>query len=338
MTQQTSPYLDIKYGWSYGESGWNSGMDENLLKFSFMFDGNLDSIVSSLPSVSNGKAYFLSTDNKIYFGVGGTYYFITTPKWFNLKIQSTGEQYLFDGTSLVLQPNLSSVNTRLTAVEASFAGLGTASTKNIADFSSPAQTTAAVNILRNDLLSSTGTDRVYKGAQTLTTVLDNKAAKGVNSDITQLLGLTVPLSPAQGGSGGIDVPTLAGTVSTNSTNIAALQAAQPLPANIIVASGSFNSTATPSLLNANNVTSITRTGAGDFVLTLSRNLKVGWKCICNSAGVSGSTWYNAMQVNPLQAGTAGNTVSLKGLQSTGTATLLDSPNGIAQFIIIGEWA
>ena len=33
MTQQTSPFLDVKYGWNYGESGWNTGMDENLVKF-----------------------------------------------------------------------------------------------------------------------------------------------------------------------------------------------------------------------------------------------------------------------------------------------------------------
>lgn len=111
-----------------------------------------------------------------------------------------------------------------------------------------------------------------------------------------------------------------------------------IAANQIIAGGTFTCVAPPVLTNANNITSITRTAAGDFIITLPNSLKSGWKCFCTAAGVSGSTWYNALQVNPLQAGTAGNTIYLKGLQSTGSVTLLDSPNGVAQFIIIGEWA
>jgi len=44
MTQQQSPWVEGAYGWSFGEGGWNVGMDSNLLKFSFLFDANLSSL------------------------------------------------------------------------------------------------------------------------------------------------------------------------------------------------------------------------------------------------------------------------------------------------------
>lgn len=100
MTQQTSPFLEGKFGWALGESNWNLGMDENLLKFSYMFDKNIDGIVSSLPAAVNGQAYFNTTDNRIYFAVGGSYTSTPTPKWFIFTLRTTGIPYQFDGTSL----------------------------------------------------------------------------------------------------------------------------------------------------------------------------------------------------------------------------------------------
>lgn len=100
MTQQTSPFLEGKFGWVLGESNWNLGMDENLLKFSYMFDRNIDGIVSSLPAVVNGTAYFNTTDNRIYFAVGGSYTSTPTPKWFIVTLRSSGIQYQFNGTTL----------------------------------------------------------------------------------------------------------------------------------------------------------------------------------------------------------------------------------------------
>jgi len=38
MSQQQAPWLETAYGWAYGENGWNTGMDSNLLKFSVLFD------------------------------------------------------------------------------------------------------------------------------------------------------------------------------------------------------------------------------------------------------------------------------------------------------------
>lgn len=108
MTQQTSPFLDAKFGWAQGESNWNFGMDENLLKFSYLFDRNIDGIVSSLPVAVNGEAYFLTTDNRIYYAVNGVFYSTPVPKWFVVTDSVSGQVYQFNGTTLVL---LKSVDT-----------------------------------------------------------------------------------------------------------------------------------------------------------------------------------------------------------------------------------
>lgn len=138
MTQQTAPFIEAKYGWNYGESGWNTGVDEDLLKYSFLFDRNIDQIVSSLPSAVSGKAYFLTTDNRLYFAVGTTYYSSPTPKWFTIYLRSTGAAYQFNGTSLNPVNSEGQVETRLSAIELTLSSLGTASTKNTEFFASQA--------------------------------------------------------------------------------------------------------------------------------------------------------------------------------------------------------
>lgn len=100
MPQKISPFVEGKYGWNFGESGWNIGMDENLLKFSYLFDSNIDAIVSILPSGANGVAYFLTTDNRVYFYINGSYFSTPVPKWYILYIKATGVAWQFDGTQL----------------------------------------------------------------------------------------------------------------------------------------------------------------------------------------------------------------------------------------------
>jgi hypothetical protein len=134
MPQQHSPWLEGAYGWNFGEGGWNSGMDQNLLKFSFMIDHNVDGIVSSLPAASNGQAYFLTTDNRLYFAVGTTWFSGPTPKWFEFKDRSTGNTYQFNGSSVVLINSPSQIDNRLDAVELTVAGLGTAAFEDIGFF------------------------------------------------------------------------------------------------------------------------------------------------------------------------------------------------------------
>jgi len=113
MAQQQSPWLEGAYGWNFGEAGWNTGMDSNLLKFSFMFDRNVDSIVASLPSAANGEAHFLTTDNRLYFAVGTTYFSTPTPKWFEFKEKSSGNTYQFNGTSVTQIDSPMELDTRL---------------------------------------------------------------------------------------------------------------------------------------------------------------------------------------------------------------------------------
>ena len=54
--------LELNYGWPYGESGWNSGMDENIVKLGFESRKRINGILSSPPSSpSNGDAYIVGT-------------------------------------------------------------------------------------------------------------------------------------------------------------------------------------------------------------------------------------------------------------------------------------
>lgn len=101
MVQKTSPFVEAKYGWDYGESGWNSGTDENFLKFGFLHDSNIDGIVSTLPPPINGSSYYLTTDKRVYFVVGSTYYSTPLPLWHGVTIRSTGVVWYFNGTTLV---------------------------------------------------------------------------------------------------------------------------------------------------------------------------------------------------------------------------------------------
>lgn len=109
MTQLTSPFAEVKFGWNLGESGWNLGMDENLLKFSFFIDGNIDGVVSSLPPEVNGRSYFNTQDNRVYYVVNSTYYSTPVPKWVMLTDRSTGSVYQFNGSTLDTIDSLASV-------------------------------------------------------------------------------------------------------------------------------------------------------------------------------------------------------------------------------------
>lgn len=117
MAQQTLPFIEGKFGWSLGESNWNLGMDENLAKFSFLFDRNLDGIVASLPAAVNGQAYFLTTDNRLYFAAGGIFYSSPTPKWFVVQLRTSGQYYQFNGVTLDAVSGFADIDTRLDAVE-----------------------------------------------------------------------------------------------------------------------------------------------------------------------------------------------------------------------------
>lgn len=135
MTQRTSPFVEFKWGWDLGESGWNSGMDENLLKLSALFNGSIDGIVSSLPPVVEGACYFLTTDNRVYYVVGGSYYSSPIPLWYELSLKSTGEKYQFNGTALTVVPS----PTELSELQDTVDSLGSAAFQPTSAFASTSQ-------------------------------------------------------------------------------------------------------------------------------------------------------------------------------------------------------
>jgi len=173
MTQKISPFLEGKYGWDFGESGWNSGMDENLLKFSFLFDGNVDSIVTTLPTATNSQSHFLTTDNRLYFSVNSQWYSSPTPKWHLLTIKLTGEVYRFDGTSLTLVPSSDDLDSRVVSLEASVASLGSAAYQDSTAFATPAALDV-VSAQANDFTTQyvTESENLQDGASQTTTVKD----------------------------------------------------------------------------------------------------------------------------------------------------------------------
>lgn len=62
MSSVTESNLGLNYGWAYGESGWNTGMDDNLVKLGFTSRNQVKGVLSAPPSTpSNGDAYIVGT-------------------------------------------------------------------------------------------------------------------------------------------------------------------------------------------------------------------------------------------------------------------------------------
>ena len=132
MSQKLSPFIESRYGWDFGESGWNLGMDDNILKFSFLFERNIDAIVETLPPVVNGKAYYLTTDKRLYFAVGGVYYSTPVPKWFRVVIRTSGEIWQFNGLDLELIPTPDALQQELaSAGGAALVGFGSSTVADL---------------------------------------------------------------------------------------------------------------------------------------------------------------------------------------------------------------
>ena len=168
MAQQQSPWLEGAYGWNFGEGGWNTGMDSNLLKFSFLFDRNVDSIVASLPSAVNGQAHYLTTDNRLYFAVGTTYFSTPVPKWFTIIVRGTGQTHQFNGTSLIQTDNPVQIDSRLDSVEVTVSSLGTAAFEDTEFFATQADLDVAeadaatyTDALEQEILTGSGTGVGY---------------------------------------------------------------------------------------------------------------------------------------------------------------------------------
>lgn len=162
MVQKISPFVETKYGWDFGESGWNSGMDENLIKHSFLLDKNLDGVVSSLPlTPTDGSAYFLQTDSRVYLRVGGSWYSTPIPKNATLFLKGATGSYVFNGTSLELSRTLKDISDSVDGINATISSLGSAAYQDSTDFATDAdldivaaQSQSYTDSLRTDLSDS----------------------------------------------------------------------------------------------------------------------------------------------------------------------------------------
>lgn len=184
---ELSPFVEANYGWPYGSSGWNDEMDGNLVKFSYLHDRNIDAIVSSLPAISDGTAYFNTTDNRLYFDANGVRYFSPTPKWFVVTMRSTGTPYQFDGTDLTtdIVDVVSSVAGRSGAVTLTSTDVGLGNVNNTSDANKPVSVAqqAALDLKTNieDLANTVdplkGAGLVGRVSVSIASIVDLLAAK-----------------------------------------------------------------------------------------------------------------------------------------------------------------
>jgi hypothetical protein len=137
MVQKTEPFLETKWGWDLGKDNWNSGMDENLKKFSFLLNSNIDSIVDTLPSPVDGESYYLTTDGRVYFAVGSAFTSTPIPLGFKLRQKSTGTLWEKSPSGLVEVVNPAGLEDRIVAVEGDISSLGSAAFSNVSDFVTP---------------------------------------------------------------------------------------------------------------------------------------------------------------------------------------------------------
>lgn len=192
MSQKIAPFIETKYGWDLGEGGWNTGMDENLLKFSFLFNRNINSIEDTLPPASNGNSHFLTTDRRLYFAVGTTWYSTPTPKWFQVRLKDTGDVYEFDGSSLVPIEQTSELADEILEVSQVISNLGSAAFQDSAYFAtqaaldvSQAEAGQYVDSFREQLSSPTGADLVgYRNRSQGSKNRDSLSTKDIISEPT----------------------------------------------------------------------------------------------------------------------------------------------------------
>lgn len=185
MVQKISPFIEGKYGWDFGEGGWNTGMDENLLKFSFLFDSNIDGIVDVLPQGQSGKAYYLTPDKRVFFYISGLWYSTPIPNWFQLTLRETGQIYRFTGTSLIPLEQSSKFVTQenVDAAVLSVAGEASKLEDSLADTES----------------SENGAAKIGRNAQIISSVTALRGAdKNAASKFANVLGYT---NPGDGGGG-----------------------------------------------------------------------------------------------------------------------------------------
>lgn len=175
MSAKISDFLGVNYGWSYGEDNWNTGMDTNLLQFSYLHEATIKGVVSTLPSMVSGDAYFNTSDNKVYFCVNSVVYSTEIPINKTLYDTVAQIQYVFNGTTAtavsyitqsaadaryILQTSAGTTGSQVLAANTPAAGrtalgLGTASTQPSSAFEPAITSGSTTQYIRGDKTLST---------------------------------------------------------------------------------------------------------------------------------------------------------------------------------------
>lgn len=138
MAQKQSPYFEIKYGWNLGESGWNTGMDENLVKLSFLDKPEVGGIVSVLPQPAT-ESWVLTTDNRFYIAAGGVYYSCDIPTDFIFYDKSLSQYTMRKLSGYVAVESYDTLSEGVQAIENTIALLGSAAYRDELYFTTSAE-------------------------------------------------------------------------------------------------------------------------------------------------------------------------------------------------------
>lgn len=105
MTQRTDPFVHLAWGWSSGEDGWGTGLNNNLITYAFFHNRRFDGSVANvglLPAATSGQAYFIVADNTFYLSADGAWHSAIPPIGMTFTLKSSEAVYRFTGGSLVL--------------------------------------------------------------------------------------------------------------------------------------------------------------------------------------------------------------------------------------------
>ena len=146
-----SPYFDINYGWVYGEDGWNTGMDENLVRLSFLARNAVTEFTNSLPaSPALGYSCILNSDSLAYFWLGESYVFVELEEGYEFTTLSDGKRWRKQGGAYVEIPGGGNLDTRTTSLEVRMGDVENGLSQVIVD---SGNTTQDVNDILNDASS-----------------------------------------------------------------------------------------------------------------------------------------------------------------------------------------
>lgn len=137
---QQSPYFGINYGWPYGSDGWNTGMDENLIRLSFLTRHAVNEFVNTLPtSPAPGYSCILNSDGLAYIWLEDGYTFTPLEDGYEFSTLVDGKYWRKEGSSYIEIPNPNSLDGRTTSLESRMGVVESDLSQVISDTSDTAQ-------------------------------------------------------------------------------------------------------------------------------------------------------------------------------------------------------